>query len=71
MLTSFAPSPIAKVTPHYLTIHAITSLSFGEHRQQITVLNFTISYLNLLLYFYSRLLRKAPVTIPAIFPLDA
>jgi hypothetical protein len=37
ILTSFAPSPTAKVLPHYFTILVKVYLSFGETLQQITL----------------------------------
>jgi hypothetical protein len=37
MLTSLAPSPTAKVVPHFLTIFVIYALVFGETLQQTTL----------------------------------
>jgi len=40
MLTSLAPSPIARVVPHYLTILVIYYLSLGETLQHITLYDY-------------------------------
>lgn len=63
ILTSFAPSPTARVLPHYLTILVRVYLSLGETLQQITLEDILNNFDNLRSVSSFILRRISPETI--------